>query len=100
MLPDPTTVGLAKVRDVARNDVWRDVATFIRDTRTKTAAGDGKYSADFPLLTVAELCALLRISRSTVSRLVARGQLRAVRLGRARRFRRSEVTRLLQGQPA
>lgn len=51
------------------------------------------------LLTASETCDALRISRSTLGRLVARGDLRAVKLGNAPgaplRFPVSELERIL-----
>ena len=47
------------------------------------------------ILTIAEAAALMRISVRTVRRLVATGELSAVRIGRCIRFRRADVERFL-----
>lgn len=47
------------------------------------------------LLTVAELAAILSINQLTVRRMVKRGQLTAVRLGRAVRFDPADVDAFL-----
>jgi excisionase family DNA binding protein len=43
------------------------------------------------LLTVADLCQLCQVSRRTVYRAMAAGQLRPTRLGRALRFTQADV---------
>ena len=54
------------------------------------------------LLTAREACEVLRISRSTLGRMVARGDLRVVRLGpvgTSLRVPAAELERVLAGQP-
>ena len=48
-----------------------------------------------PLLTQQEVAAVLRVSRWTVARLIERGDLRGVRVGARRRFRRDEIEAFL-----
>jgi len=44
-----------------------------------------------PLLTLPEACALLRVSRAKLGRMVARGDLPSVRVGTSVRFRLEDV---------
>lgn len=50
---------------------------------------------DREFYTTAELADLLRVSRKTIVRIVARGQLAYHDIGRARRFRREDVEQFL-----
>ncbi len=55
------------------------------------------------LLTAAEAAAVLRIGRSKLYELMARGAIHSVKLGRCRRFRRSDLDRFirtLKAEPA
>jgi excisionase family DNA binding protein len=47
------------------------------------------------LVTVDELAALLRLHHRTIRKLIASGELRVVRIGRAVRIREDEVERFL-----
>ncbi len=51
-----------------------------------------------PLLTAADVADELRVSTMTVYRLVRRGDLPAVRVGRNYRIRRRDLTAYLEGQ--
>jgi excisionase family DNA binding protein len=51
------------------------------------------------VLDIAEVATNLRVSRRHIYRLVARGELRVVRLGRRVLVPRSELERLLDGDP-
>ena len=48
------------------------------------------------LLTVAEVATLMRVSRMTVYRLIRRGQLKAIRVGRNYRVREQDLTAYLE----
>lgn len=48
-----------------------------------------------PLLTVAEVAGIMRVSNMTVYRLIKSGQLGAIRVGKNYRIRRSDVHRYL-----
>jgi excisionase family DNA binding protein len=48
------------------------------------------------LLTVAEVANLMRVSRMTVYRLIRRGQLKAVRVGRNYRVREDDLSAYLE----
>lgn len=50
------------------------------------------------LLTAAEVADLLRVSTMTIYRLVRRGELPAVRVGRNYRVRESDLNHYLEGQ--
>ncbi len=50
------------------------------------------------LLTVAEVATLMRVSRMTVYRLIRRGQLKAIRVGRNYRVRESDLSEYLEAQ--
>lgn len=50
------------------------------------------------LLTVAEVASVMRVSRMTVYRLIRRGELRAVRVGRNYRVREQDLTEYLETQ--
>ena len=54
-----------------------------------------EHSAD-TLLTPAEAAAVLKIGRSTLYELIARGGIESVKLGRCRRFRRSDLDRFIR----
>lgn len=56
------------------------------------------YGADRRLLTRREVATYLRVSERTVARLVERGALQSVRLGRLTRFRHADVSALVRGQ--
>lgn len=49
------------------------------------------------LLTVEDVMAALKLSRSAVYVRLTRGELKSVHIGRARRIRQSEVQRFLEG---
>ena len=50
-----------------------------------------------PFMTVAEAAAMLRVSEKTTRRLIARGDLKAVRIGRSVRIHFSELENLIAG---
>jgi excisionase family DNA binding protein len=50
------------------------------------------------LLTVAEVANVIRVSRMTVYRLIRRGQLKAIRVGRNYRVAEDDLTRYLEAQ--
>lgn len=52
------------------------------------------------LLTAAEAAAVLKIGRSKLYELVARGAITSVKLDRCRRFRRSDLDRFIRALPA
>ena len=58
---------------------------------TPTSDTDRYLANGAPLLTVAEVAASMRVSTMTVYRLIRSGDLRAMRVGRSYRVRRSEV---------
>ncbi|MEJ5913890.1 helix-turn-helix domain-containing protein [Pseudokineococcus sp. 1T1Z-3] len=55
------------------------------DGRGEDGRGSGGGLTDGPLMTVAEVAEELRVSRMTVYRLIERGELPAVRVGRSYR---------------
>lgn len=50
------------------------------------------------LLTVAEVANVMRVSRMTVYRLIRRGQLKAIRVGRNYRVREDDLNEYLEAQ--
>ena len=50
------------------------------------------------LLTVAEVAQVMRVSRMTVYRLIRRGQLKAIRVGRNYRVRENDLNEYLEEQ--
>lgn len=50
------------------------------------------------LLTVAEVANVIRVSRMTVYRLIRRGQLKAIRVGRNYRVREDDLSAYLESQ--
>jgi excisionase family DNA binding protein len=50
------------------------------------------------LLTVAEVALVMRVSRMTVYRLIRRGQLKAIRVGRNYRVRENDLNSYLESQ--
>jgi excisionase family DNA binding protein len=50
------------------------------------------------LLTVAEVATVMRVSRMTVYRLIRRGQLKAIRVGRNYRVREDDLNEYLEAQ--
>jgi excisionase family DNA binding protein len=50
------------------------------------------------LLTVAEVANVIRVSRMTVYRLIRRGQLKAIRVGRNYRVREDDLNAYLEAQ--
>jgi excisionase family DNA binding protein len=50
------------------------------------------------LLTVAEVASVMRVSRMTVYRLIRRGQLKAIRVGRNYRVRTDDLDEYLEAQ--
>ena len=51
------------------------------------------------LLKAPEVCTILSISRASLARLVARGGIRTVAIGGARRFRSDDVDKIIAGMP-
>jgi excisionase family DNA binding protein len=61
------------------------------------ATGHAPEAAElYPLLTVHEAAAILRVGRTFLYNLMARGDLSYVRLGRARRLRHSDLMGLVR----
>lgn len=58
---------------------------------TETTQGPG------PLLTVAEVAGLLRVSNMTVYRLIKNGELSAIRVGKNYRIRQADLDAYLSG---
>ena len=50
------------------------------------------------LLTVGEVATVMRVSRMTVYRLIRRGQLKAIRVGRNYRVREDDLSEYLEAQ--
>lgn len=50
------------------------------------------------LLTVAEVATVIRVSRMTVYRLIRRGHIKAIRVGRNYRVREDDLERYLEAQ--
>jgi excisionase family DNA binding protein len=63
--------------------------------RADGAAGAAGADPD-QLLTVGEAAAILGIGRSTLYELMTRGAITSVKVGRCRRFRRSDVNRFIR----
>jgi excisionase family DNA binding protein len=65
-------------------------------------AAEPQAAADNPadLLTRAEVAQYLRVSDRTVSRLIRKGKLPALRIGRAVRIRQSDLLEMLNGKPS
>lgn len=63
----------------------------------KARAGMSTDSQDQPLLKLAEVANLLRISTRTVRRMVQEGSLPALRIGRALRFEQNQISLFLNG---
>jgi excisionase family DNA binding protein len=68
----------------------------IENTPVPRQGGD-PVDADLDLMTVAEVAALLRLSKMTIYRLMDKGQLPALRVGRSFRIPRESVQALLDG---
>jgi excisionase family DNA binding protein len=66
-----------------------------RPTRVRPRRGGSETNAD-TLLTPAEAAAVLKIGRSKLYELIARGLIESVKLGRCRRFRRSDLDRFIR----
>jgi len=49
-------------------------------------------------LTVLDVCALCKVSRSTVERWIRRNELRSVKLGRSRRVKATDLDRFIERQ--
>lgn len=64
----------------------------------RDGAGQGAEPGDLALdlMTVAEVAAMLRVSKMTIYRMVDGGQLPAMRIGRAFRVPRASVVRFLR----
>lgn len=65
--------------------------------RTDARARARAAAPDAVLVSVADVCRLLTLSRASVWRLMDRGELPFVRIGGARRIRRADVDRLARG---
>ncbi|MHB8512193.1 MAG: helix-turn-helix domain-containing protein [Actinomycetota bacterium] len=55
----------------------------------------GVEDSDFGLLTVSEVAQILRLSRARLYELIAAGTLPSVRIGHARRIRRSDLKQFI-----
>ena len=66
-----------------------------RTTYTATAMPLNSYTSAQILLRIDETAAILKVSSKTVQRLLARGDLRAVRIGRLVRIPSAEIDRLI-----
>lgn len=68
-----------------------------RPRRPAQHRADGAAGADpDQLLTVSEAAVILGIGRSTLYELMTRGAITSVKVGRCRRFRRSDVNRFIR----
>lgn len=74
-----------------------------RSSRSDVISEHQAWTADFSgeerLLRLTEVIDLTRVSRTTILALVRRGDLPVVRIGRALRFRRSDVAALMVPRP-
>jgi excisionase family DNA binding protein len=66
---------------------------------TPTNLGDVDVGGRDCLLTIAEAAGFLRVSTKSIRRLIGRGELRAVRIGRAIRIDPESLRRLVFGLP-
>jgi excisionase family DNA binding protein len=66
--------------------------------RTKDEKRMARTSPISRLLTVAEVATMMRVSRMTVYRLIRRGQLNAIRVGRNYRVKEDDLQRYLEAQ--
>lgn len=108
ILPLYACVGVSggEAADAAMPDDWVVVMTSIngpsaRDAASRIAArntdsGDSQPISAAQFLTVAEVAALMRVSKMTVYRLVHNGELPAVRVGRSFRVHAKAVHDLLE----
>ncbi|MEY4710934.1 MAG: Helix-turn-helix domain, partial [Pseudomonadota bacterium] len=64
--------------------------------RTSSNAADTSHS----LLTIKEAAVLLRVSQRTVRRLIDRGEIEALRIGRSVRLNRAAIEQMLEHSPA
>jgi excisionase family DNA binding protein len=70
-------------------------------TSARTRAHDRRPSSEPDvLLTPAEAAVILKIGRSKLYELMARGAINSVKLGRCRRFRRSDLDLFIRGLDA
>lgn len=69
-------------------------------TLPSTAAAHRRPAVPEPLLTVGDAAALLRVSARTVRRLVGRGELAALRVGRQVRVAPADLSAYLRRGPA
>jgi excisionase family DNA binding protein len=71
------------------------------DASTRSRPPDRRPSSEPDvLLTPAEAAAVLKIGRSKLYELMARGAINSVKLGRCRRFRRSDLDLFIRGLEA
>ena len=64
-----------------------------------SAAGHSEASSAplLPLMTIGEAATILRVARRTIRRMIKRGELHAVRIGRSVRIRRQDIERIILG---
>ena len=53
-----------------------------------------------PLLTIADVAKIFRVSERTVFNWISSGKIQSVKIGGAIRFRQSDIDRLIQGESA
>ena len=80
---------------------WAQEAQIAPSRPNKTSLCDGPLASSlpdvYPLLRVDEAAAIFKVSSKTVRRLFARGDLKAVRIGRSVRIHFSELENLIAG---
>ncbi len=68
----------------------------VEDEQPRAAEPTRSDSGPDTLLTPVEAAAMLRIGRSKLYELIARGRIESVKLGRCRRFRRTDLDRFIR----
>ena len=86
------------VRDLPAWALQQQSSPELRDEIASVAGQSEATSATFlPLMTISEAAAVLHLAPRTVRRLINRGELSAVRIGRSVRIRHEDIRRIIYG---
>ena len=71
----------------------------LRDEIDSSVAGQSQASSApfLPLMTIGETAAILRLAPRTIRRMIKRGELDVVRIGRSIRIRREDIRQIIFG---
>ena len=89
------------IRDVPAWALQENSDPKLQEEISSSGSVAGQFEATspplLPLMTIGEAATILRVARRTIRRMIKRGELHAVRIGRSVRIRRQDIERIILG---